>query len=54
MISFNFGPTLLSWMEANTPDIYKAILDADKQSISWRSGDGKAIAQPYNHMSMPR
>ena len=31
-ISFNFGPTLLSWMEKNAPDTYKAILQADKDS----------------------
>lgn len=52
-ISFNFGPTVLSWMETNSPEIYQAILDADKQSIEWRSGHGNAIAQAYNHIIMP-
>src|SRR5512134_1388278 len=52
-MSFNFGPTLLSWMETHSPDIYQAILDADRQSIAWRSGHGNAIAQVYNHMIMP-
>lgn len=52
-ISFNFGPTLLSWMEAYSPEIYQAILDADRQSIQWRSGHGNAIAQVYNHIIMP-
>ncbi len=52
-ISFNFGPTLLSWMEKYTPDTYQAILDADRQSISWRSGHGAALAQVYNHIIMP-
>jgi alpha-amylase/alpha-mannosidase (GH57 family) len=52
-MSFNFGPTVLSWMEVYAPDTYKAILDADKQSIEWRSGHGSAIAQVYNHMIMP-
>ncbi len=51
-ISFNFGPTVLSWMETNSPEIYQAILDADKQSIEWRSGHGNAIAQAYNHIIM--
>jgi alpha-amylase/alpha-mannosidase (GH57 family) len=52
-ISFNFGPTLLSWMEMNTPDIYAAIIESDRLSIRWRSGHGNAIAQVYNHMIMP-
>src|SRR5580692_604117 len=29
-ISFNFGPTLLSWMKEKGGDIYEAILEADK------------------------
>jgi alpha-amylase/alpha-mannosidase (GH57 family) len=52
-ISFNFGPTLLSWMETNAPETYRAILDADMQSIGQRSGHGNAIAQCYNHIIMP-
>ncbi len=52
-ISFNFGPTLLSWMQIATPEIYKAIIDADILSREWRSGHGNAIAQVYNHLIMP-
>jgi alpha-amylase/alpha-mannosidase (GH57 family) len=52
-ISFNFGPTLLSWLEKYSPITYQAILDSDKQSIAWRSGHGNAIAQVYNHIIMP-
>ncbi|MBE7446828.1 MAG: DUF3536 domain-containing protein [Planctomycetia bacterium] len=52
-MSFNFGPTLLSWMAKHAPDSYQSILDSDKQSIEWRSGHGSAIAQVYNHMIMP-
>lgn len=52
-ISFNFGPTLLSWMETNDPETYNAILDADRESISNFSGHGSAIAQVYNHMILP-
>ncbi len=52
-ISFNFGPTLLSWMESNAPDIYEAILDADRKSIERFSGHGSAMAQVGNHMIMP-
>ena len=52
-ISFNFGPTLLSWMEQYAPETYRAILEADRQSREWRSGHGNAIAQIYNHVIMP-
>jgi len=52
-ISFNFGPTLLSWMERNSPELYKDILKADKDSCALFSGHGSAIAQAYNHMIMP-
>lgn len=52
-ISFNFGPTLLSWMEKHRPDVYKAILRADKDSMTRFSGHGSAIAQAYNHIIMP-
>lgn len=52
-ISFNFGPTLLSWLESFAPDVYAAIIAADRQSIAWRSGHGSAMAQVYNHIIMP-
>jgi len=52
-ISFNFGPTLLSWMETGAPELYQAVLDSDRQGMAWRSGHGNAIAQCYNHLIMP-
>jgi len=52
-ISFNYGPTLLSWMQDHIPDTYKAILEADKLSMKQFSGHGSAIAQSYNHLIMP-
>ncbi len=52
-ISFNVGPTLLSWMEANAPEVYGAIQEADRVSRETFSGHGSALAQPYNHMIMP-
>ena len=52
-ISFNFGPTLLSWMERHDPNTYLAILEADKLSRGRFSGHGSALAQAYNHMIMP-
>lgn len=52
-ISFNFGPTLLSWMERHEPSTYMSIIEADKTSVKRFSGHGSAIAQVYNHMIMP-
>jgi alpha-amylase/alpha-mannosidase (GH57 family) len=52
-ISFNFGPTLLSWLAMSTPDVYAAILEADRQSRGKFSGHGSAMAQVYNHVIMP-
>jgi len=52
-ISFNFGPTLLSWMEIHSPVTYQAIIEADRQSMEMRSGHGNALAQVYNHVIMP-
>ena len=52
-ISFNFGPTLLSWMEDSDPDTYERILQADKASQRRFGGHGNALAQPYNHMILP-
>jgi alpha-amylase/alpha-mannosidase (GH57 family) len=52
-ISFNFGPTLLSWLEKAAPEVYAAILQADRESQKRFSGHGSALAQAYNHMIMP-
>src|SRR3984957_16076407 len=52
-MSFNFGPTVLSWMKEQAPRIYQAILDADRCSGEQFSGHGSAIAQGYNHMILP-
>ena len=52
-ISFNFGPTLLSWLEIYARETYDAILEADRESIEYFDGHGSAIAQVYNHMIMP-
>lgn len=52
-ISFNFGATLLSWMEQNDSETYQAILEADRVSLATFNGHGSALAQVYNHMIMP-
>jgi len=52
-ISFNFGPTLLSWLERNHPDTYARIIDADRKSFHQQRGHGNAIAQAYGHAILP-
>ena len=52
-MSFNFGPTLLSWLEEHAERTYRSILDADGQSAQRFSGHGSAMAQVYNHVIMP-
>ena len=52
-ISFNFGPTLLSWMEKYDPIAYKKIIQADINSRKLYDGHGCAIAQVYNHIILP-
>lgn len=52
-MSFNFGPTLLSWLERHRKDVYRSIIAADAQSRKRFSGHGSAIAQAYNHSILP-
>src|SRR5277367_6596859 len=52
-LSFNFGPTLIAWIESAHPDVYARILAADRESARVRGGHGNAIAQGYNHAILP-
>ncbi len=52
-MSFNFGPTLLNWMQKSAPECLKPIIVADHLSVERCGGHGNAIAQAYNHMIMP-
>jgi alpha-amylase/alpha-mannosidase (GH57 family) len=52
-LSFDFGPTLLSWLESRHPDTYARIIAADAESAGARSGHGNAIAQAYSHAILP-
>ncbi|MBK8172660.1 MAG: DUF3536 domain-containing protein [Sandaracinaceae bacterium] len=53
LMSFNFGPTLLSWLERMHPETHARLVRADKESARARSGHGNAIAQGYNHTILP-
>jgi alpha-amylase/alpha-mannosidase (GH57 family) len=52
-MSFNLGPTLLSWMQEKAPLTYAMIRDADRLSQKQFGGHGSAMAQVYNHVIMP-
>jgi alpha-amylase/alpha-mannosidase (GH57 family) len=52
-ISFDFGPTVLLWMQKHAAEAYEAILEADRKSLEKFSGHGNALAQAYNHMILP-
>jgi alpha-amylase/alpha-mannosidase (GH57 family) len=52
-ISFDFGPTLLAWMEEAEPETYRAILEADRVSRRRFGGHGNAIAQAHGHLILP-
>ncbi len=52
-ISFNFGPTLLSWMEMYDVETYRAILEADRLSVAEHRGHGNALAQAHSHLILP-
>lgn len=51
-ISWNFGPTLLSWMETADPELYAALQEADRERVR-RTGHGAGMAQAYGHAILP-
>lgn len=52
-ISWNFGPTLLSWLEENDREAYDLLQKADKRSALRFNGHGSALAQVHSHLIMP-
>lgn len=52
-MSFNMGPTLLSWLEKHDEYTYQHVIQADIDSVKEFSGHGNALAQVYNHIIMP-
>jgi alpha-amylase/alpha-mannosidase (GH57 family) len=52
-ISFNFGPTLLSWLKENAPRTCRMILDGESRSRQRNRGHSSAMAQVYNHIILP-
>lgn len=52
-LSFNIGPTLMSWLERYDMEVYQRILEADRKSCQRLNGHGNAMAQAYNHIILP-
>jgi alpha-amylase/alpha-mannosidase (GH57 family) len=52
-LSFNIGPTLMSWLEKYDPEVYQRIIEGDRHSCQRLNGHGNAIAQAYNHIILP-
>jgi alpha-amylase/alpha-mannosidase (GH57 family) len=52
-ISFNIGPTLLSWLKENAQRTYRMILDGERRSRRTFKGHSSAMAQVYNHIILP-
>jgi len=52
-ISFTAAPTLLSWLAQHRPAVYRAIIDADRESRERYAGHGSAIASCYSHLILP-
>ncbi|HLI03313.1 MAG TPA: DUF3536 domain-containing protein [Terracidiphilus sp.] len=52
-ISFDFGPTLLSWLKENASRTYRMIQEGERQSRRNFGGHSSAMAQVYNHIIMP-
>jgi alpha-amylase/alpha-mannosidase (GH57 family) len=51
-LSFDFGPTLLDWMEREAPEIHDTVIRADRASVQ-RLGHGNALAMPFHHIILP-
>ncbi len=51
-MSFNVGPTLLSWLRRAEPNLVRRMREGDAQSLA-RWGHGNALAQVYHHVIMP-
>jgi uncharacterized protein DUF3536/glycosyl hydrolase family 57 len=52
-LNFDFGPTLMGWLETHGKGAYRAILRGDKLAAKARGGLGNAMAQSYSHSILP-
>ena len=52
-MSFNFGPTLLTWLADAHPEAYERLIESDRRSAARLDGHGNALAQSYHHSILP-
>jgi len=52
-LNFNFGPTLIGWLEGHGKSAYRAIRLGDEVGGERRGGHGNAMAQAYSHSILP-
>jgi alpha-amylase/alpha-mannosidase (GH57 family) len=52
-LSFDFGATLLDWMEREMPALHDTVIDADRASVRRLAGHGNALAMPFHHIILP-
>ena len=52
-VSSDWGPTLLSWLENQQPDVYRSVIEADRATVDRFGGHGSTIAHAYNHTILP-
>ncbi len=53
ILNFDFGPTLISWLERHGKAAYRNVKRGDALSVERRDGHGNAIAQSYGHSILP-
>jgi alpha-amylase/alpha-mannosidase (GH57 family) len=52
-MSFNIGPTLISWLDRHDHETYRRIQEADRCGAGRLTGSGNAIAQSAHHTILP-
>lgn len=52
-ISYSFSEGLIKWLERNAPDVFDAVVNADKQAYEKHPPAGNALATAYNHIILP-
>lgn len=52
-ISFDFGPTLLSWLQRHAPDVYESVIEADKKSERRFRATGQRLRRRITISSCP-
>src|SRR5438067_1160400 len=52
-LNFDFGPTLMSWLERHGKNAYRSVVRADALSLETRGAHGNGMAQAFSHSILP-